>query len=69
MTDIKPSPIVSGIDLLNNLYEIFKMFHKTNSEKFENEWEKDLPKLTEAVDKGDIDAIARITAKYYNHIL
>lgn len=69
MSQSKASPIISGIDLINNIYEMLKTLHKDKSEKFENEWEKDLPKLTEAVDKGDIDAIARITAKYFHGIL
>ena len=49
---------------INLLYEVFKKINKDKSEKFTNEWEKDLPELTKAVKVGDIDTIARITAKY-----
>jgi len=57
-----------GVDLsklLEMLYEIFKAFHKDDSEEFEKQWKKDLPVLTKAVDEGDIETIKAITAKYY----
>jgi len=55
--------------LLEVAYEAFKALHKSDSEKFENEWKKDLPRLTQAVEDGDIDTINRITSRYYHGIL
>jgi len=51
---------------LQLLYMALKALNKNKSEKFENEWEKDIPKLTKAVKDGDIDTIRDITAKYYS---
>ena len=53
---------------LNILYETFKFLNKSKSEKFEEEWKKDVPKLMEAIMGGDVEYIASITVKYSNFL-
>lgn len=53
---------------LNIFYEAFKLLNKPQSEKFEKEWKKDVPKLTAAIQCGDIEFIASITTKYSNFL-
>jgi len=54
------------LQLVANLYDVFKTLHRDQSQRFEDMWEKDLPKLTKAVRDGDIETIKEITAKYYD---
>ena len=53
-------------DLLQMIYELFKILNKDQSEKFEKEWEEDKQKILKCLEIGDSDCINSFIAKYSN---
>lgn len=59
-----------SIDIaLNLLYALYQSLHKTDLEKFEEEWKNDRQKFYKALQDGDADTINQLDAKYRQPLL
>ena len=56
--------LLAATEAMKLTEKVVDALHKDKSEKLREDWEHDKTQLAEAVERGDLDAIRRITARW-----